>query len=980
MTRLLSLETSSTISCHYVGPNRAYSSFRLGSVFLLSWFVTRLQCHLGLEYHCSNYLGNRERCIGLLDVLFQCNFNKANNVLGRQYHDFGNEVRQLHTGLIALTKVFTDTTDSLAARGLDPPVDVSFAWDKTSFMEIVGDFEQTLTECVRLLEDNRSYSSTTGPVDNITWNVFVQPNVDRLQRRLQFHNTKLALVLKPFEFDVRLRIHRDLQNRLDLIHGDIRRVWEALMAVREEIHALRETLDPSLAMEDQQRPGHDHYTLGIPSAVEHELTKMYGKQPNPQLPDLADAFVRVFNLSTRTFQPHGNNVSPSQHEYLALMASQFLMDKILASTECRELFEQPQHQHSHWKTYINFLRRGLLEECRRFLSEMERPIITDPSLVPEIWPPDDAPQETVESVRLPVMMEYLLESVLLGATADSWRKLKLLRYCDGTDRRFRLVLTGGRLRAAQSEARTIDFDIARSILIPMYASPDYSANGCPLEMVLKTNNEMHSLKFASRAELYKFQQAVTGYEVVDQHMEYNLKTVFVSTSNSREIEDATMQLWRPCQVEGEIVMADPDALQPFDDSVHRRTSRGSVQTSSGSTSSYSSQDAQQPQFTTRNYRPETQVMNDRRGLRTVPAIEPLFNPWEGVDDPDQQPPRPGSYSSHDHRQDGTRVAERYLPRTSTNSSAPPERHSVVGVVDYSLASPAVQSRGRTSEPAMTFNSGMASIQRPSNVVPNVNDPSLRMSALRGRQGIDDRPRPFAVDEYSQQRNEIQIARSRTGAETLQSFATRSVFTARDVSIAGSINLRGTGTLHCMPTDPLMVLFTKGSRGLSIVAVPVDDDIMANYGVCHCLTGVGPDGNGCKISALERSGSSRPLDLLRLGEGADMGSPRVGESQLDILPLAEKRRGERSARQRRSSRRWSTIIRISILHQSVLNRFHFSGRPCGCPPPRACTEGELMQCLAAGHRGRVGLLKEWYRRELVEWNRCRYHGTSNVIQT
>lgn len=68
-------------------------------------------------------------------------------------------------------------------------------------------------------------------------------------------------------------------------------------------------------------------------------------------------------------------------------------------------------------------------------------------------------------------------------------------------------------------ARTVDFDIARSLLIPLYASPEYNVNAGSLEMILKTNNEMHSLKFASRAELYKFQQALTGYEVVDNHME-----------------------------------------------------------------------------------------------------------------------------------------------------------------------------------------------------------------------------------------------------------------------------------------------------------------------------------------------------------------------------------------------------------------------------------------------------------------------------
>lgn len=43
------------------------------------------------------------------------------------------------------------------------------------------------------------------------------------------------------------------------------------------------------------------------------------------------------------------------------------------------------------------------------MDDMDRPIITDPSLVPEMWPSQDVTTDNVDSVRLPVMMEYLLE-------------------------------------------------------------------------------------------------------------------------------------------------------------------------------------------------------------------------------------------------------------------------------------------------------------------------------------------------------------------------------------------------------------------------------------------------------------------------------------------------------------------------------------------------------------------------------------------
>lgn len=386
-----------------------------------------------------------------------------------------------------------------------------------------------------------------------------------------------------------------------------------------------------------------------------------------------------------------------------------------------------------------------------------------------------------------------------------------------------------------------------------------------------------------------------------------------------------MQLWRPCRVEGEIVMADPDAQQPFDDSLPRRASRGSVQTSSGS--SYSSNNSQQEHSSGRNvkYGHHAQRFQEPSAFAVPVVVEPLFDHWSARN----ELPRQGST---------------FRPRPSQDGPA---------MVDHRL-------------PA---------------IAPDFTAPSRRMSALRGQQqDIGDRPRPLAMEDYGPQRGGTQRGRTRTGTETLQSFANKSVFSARDVPIAGSMNLKSTGTLHCMPTDPLMVLFTKGAGGLSIVALSVDSKVVANYSVCRCLTGIGPDGNGCRISALERSGSNRSLNLLRLGEGGGFDFARVGESQLNILPLAETRRGERSARQRKSDKKWRTIIRISILHQSMLDRFHFSGMPCGCAPSRACREGELMQCLAAGHRGLLGLLKEWYRREVVEWTANRYQLTGNVIQT
>lgn len=91
---------------------------------------------------------------------------------------------------------------SFQDRGLTPPANLASAWDSKSLLEIIGDFQKTLNDCLRLLDSNRSYSSNTGAADNITWNVFVQPDVDRLQRRIQLHHSKIQHVLRPFELYV----------------------------------------------------------------------------------------------------------------------------------------------------------------------------------------------------------------------------------------------------------------------------------------------------------------------------------------------------------------------------------------------------------------------------------------------------------------------------------------------------------------------------------------------------------------------------------------------------------------------------------------------------------------------------------------------------------------------------------------------------------------------------------------------------------
>lgn len=118
----------------------------------------------------------------------------------------------LANSLDILQTVVVQAQQSLLKEGL---YNVPLRWDKLSLIEIIGDYDQTLQECYLLIDDNKRYSASSGPVRNIEWNALVQPNADRLRTRLLLHNSKVQLVLKPFEMSVQPRSLIVLKPRSD---------------------------------------------------------------------------------------------------------------------------------------------------------------------------------------------------------------------------------------------------------------------------------------------------------------------------------------------------------------------------------------------------------------------------------------------------------------------------------------------------------------------------------------------------------------------------------------------------------------------------------------------------------------------------------------------------------------------------------------------------------------------------------------------
>ncbi|KAJ4327665.1 hypothetical protein N0V84_001915 [Fusarium piperis] len=129
-------------------------------------------------------------------TVYEYGWTKEHNA-GENYRDFGADVHTLHRSLAELEKAVSRAQESLRNHGASDTD--SLGGDRHSLLEIIGDYNATLRECYRLLEDNRRYAQATGPIRNIDWNLNIMPQVEHLRSRIQMHTSRIQHVLKPFQ-------------------------------------------------------------------------------------------------------------------------------------------------------------------------------------------------------------------------------------------------------------------------------------------------------------------------------------------------------------------------------------------------------------------------------------------------------------------------------------------------------------------------------------------------------------------------------------------------------------------------------------------------------------------------------------------------------------------------------------------------------------------------------------------------------------
>ncbi|GKT41360.1 uncharacterized protein ColSpa_01541 [Colletotrichum spaethianum] len=742
----------------------------------------------------------------------------------RQYAEFGRDVRGLAENLDILSRVVNKADQSLRQEGAFKPL----RWDRSSLDEIIGDYEETLTECCNLIENNHRYRLSSGPLRNIEWNVLVAPAADRLRARIALHNSKVLHVLKPFEIDLLCRVREDIR----LVHEDLA---HRISAVHLDLHRLIGVLVPDLEQALARQGHRELIQLEIPRVVAEGFQKAWDAERReddlgPSLQEMADVFVLHYHKSTVNFTAGilVENRIPEIEQYVSLLKCIWVMRRIRESAE----LQQSTTSLSHWPSYIQELEDDLAFQCDRFRQDLVPPSLT--GLLPEmldIWPEKELAQ-LVDVVTRDALMEQVLDIPMQGAAANVQRKLQLLRRMGADGKRFRINISGveqgSTSRNARRQAETIDFDITSVIINPLYAVP--STTGA-WDMILRKDERVAKLAFTQLKDAVRFQQAITGFKAFDNYSQYKAMVSFVVSGRGEPIvESACIQLWVPKQLDGQLVTNN-------ESSVGQNAASRSASVASSATETASRQSTLRGLWDTTNpittSPTETVSMWNNMSPPTGPTARspsipspPTINNPAGVRSPMAIPRRPVGSGS---RQTTAASPPRGYQQPTMSTSPVSPRSSSLFPGSWQSRAPSVSTVNTRPDRTFSMSSNMSAATSPSN-------------------------------------NSSSGSEARTATVSIGGFTT--------------------GTVHRRPPKPMLVLFTQHPQTgkLAMVTIDIDEDTEVNPDRCNCRRS-GRDGSSCLIAAIEQNRGNVDMSVRRF-------ESRDGDMDWNLAKLALGRRGEK----------------------------------------------------------------------------------------
>jgi hypothetical protein len=416
-------------------------------------------------------------------------------------------------------------------------------WDLSSLQEIIGDYHTTLEDCKRLLEENREFRTASGFAYNMEWSLMVQPKVDHLRKRLDAHNSKISILLKPLELSLLSEIHHDLAKRIDAVHQSVLQIHGLLIRDVEQAISDQEEITFGL--------------LSIPPEIERRF-QAAAEGAHPEITEPggfplqagADALVMHLENSTRKFTPGRflNERTPSSQEYINLLKCVWILECFQRSEALATI-----NKESQWPGYIAQLKEDVSVQCQRFsapgFQQLLVPDLTDLKARNDytIWV-----EESIAELISPHFESHIEEvlKIPLPSPREAQRHMSVYKI-DRT--RYRLVETvtdeNDHLNRARSREFRMEIDLQTVNLTPLYATP--SSRPKALEMLIHSGSTQTNPTFLEPKHVYKLQHLLTGYKVYERYDQAMVNVQFIISGQPTPIEEhGRIQLWlpRPFQV------------------------------------------------------------------------------------------------------------------------------------------------------------------------------------------------------------------------------------------------------------------------------------------------------------------------------------------------------------------------------------------------------------------------------------------------
>ncbi|KAM0721711.1 hypothetical protein Q7P37_002636 [Cladosporium fusiforme] len=442
--------------------------------------------------------------------IYDYGFNEE-NAADVRYKNFQNDIGNFRYLLKKLQEALSEAQQRYNAR---PRVARIHAYDPLSEefekerKTIIGNFNETLNACDRLLAENKDYRRKYSNVyQNLLWHMSQQERrVDDLRTRLHFHSEKIRLVMDRLS----INLLTDIDSKVD----DLLAISEQNLHVSKEIHRelvrFRSTLFGHLSGR----------SVSLSAEIEnsHQVSEMISSKFQRYL--LTDAptstgvgipMIQGFDALFLSFEQSINSSDCTPESYLSFLKARWLLEYLEGSTEFRDA-----RPGFYYKRAVNQISQALtirMQQPGVLISYDESVLMDLPDTHYRIWPPS-VPLPAIQQSEPHPLMVRANEEEVIRMTLDpiGTNESDTVTLFKSSEERFRIVRQTT-LPSSPDEKVLISQQvyIKEDELIPRYALP--TINSDDLDLAIFSRNEETLFKFDTYENLFRFQTALTGYEV-----------------------------------------------------------------------------------------------------------------------------------------------------------------------------------------------------------------------------------------------------------------------------------------------------------------------------------------------------------------------------------------------------------------------------------------------------------------------------------